>query len=76
MAAEVPDRRRRASLTGITGQDGSSQRTEQGKKISVYGASTKGNTLLQMFSLDHTLIRSAAERNSEKWGKYTAATPA
>lgn len=47
---------------------------EQGKKISVYGASTKGNTLLQVFSLDHTLIRSAAERNSEKWGKYTGAT--
>jgi hypothetical protein len=39
---------------------------EQGKKISVYGAPTKGNTLLQAFSLDHTLIRSAAERNSEK----------
>lgn len=39
---------------------------EQGKEISVYGASTKGNTLLQVFGLDHTLIRSAAERNPEK----------
>ena len=46
----------------------------QGKQISVYGASTKGNTLLQVFGLDHSLIRSAAERNPEKWGKYTVGT--
>ena len=44
---------------------------EQGREISVYGASTKGNTLLQIYGLDHTLIRSAAERNPEKWGKFT-----
>jgi NDP-4-keto-2,6-dideoxyhexose 3-C-methyltransferase len=42
-----------------------------GKIISAYGASTKGNTLLQAFKLDHSIIRSAAERNPEKWGKYT-----
>jgi hypothetical protein len=42
-----------------------------GKTISAYGASTKGNTLLQVFGLDRTLIASAAERNPEKWGKYT-----
>ena len=47
---------------------------EQGKEISVYTASTKGNTLLQVFGLDHTLIRSAAERNPEKWGKHTVGT--
>jgi SAM-dependent methyltransferase len=45
-----------------------------GKETSVYGASTKGNTLLQVFGLDHTMIRSAAERNPEKWGKYTVGT--
>jgi NDP-4-keto-2,6-dideoxyhexose 3-C-methyltransferase len=45
-----------------------------GREISVYGASTKGNTLLQVYGLDHTLIRSAAERNPEKWGKYTVGT--
>jgi len=44
---------------------------ERGNPISIYGASTKGNTLLQVFGLDHTLIHSAAERNPEKWGKYT-----
>ena len=47
---------------------------EQGREISVYGASTKGNTLLQVFAIDHTLIRSAAERNPEKWGKFTVGT--
>jgi NDP-4-keto-2,6-dideoxyhexose 3-C-methyltransferase len=46
----------------------------QGRIVSVYGASTKGNTLLQVFGLDHSLIHSAAERNPEKWGKYTAGT--
>ena len=51
-------------------------RTErrEGREISAYGASTKGNTLLQVFGLDHTMIRSAAERNPEKWGKYTVGT--
>ena len=31
-----------------------------GKRIFVYGASTKGNTLLQYFGLDHTLLGAAA----------------
>jgi NDP-4-keto-2,6-dideoxyhexose 3-C-methyltransferase len=44
------------------------------KEIFAYGASTKGNTLLQVFGLDHDLIRAAAERNPEKWGKYTVGT--
>lgn len=46
----------------------------EGKKIFVYGASTKGNTLLQVFGIDHSLVCAAAERNPEKWGKYTAGT--
>ncbi len=46
----------------------------QGKKIYVYGASTKGNTLLQYFGLDHTLITAAAERNPGKWGRVTVGT--
>jgi len=45
-----------------------------GKKVYVYGASTKGNTLLQYFELDHTLITAAAERNADKWGKVTVGT--
>ena len=46
----------------------------KGKKIYVYGASTKGNTLLQFCNLDHTLIEAAAERNPDKWGKRTIGT--
>jgi NDP-4-keto-2,6-dideoxyhexose 3-C-methyltransferase len=45
-----------------------------GKEIAVYGASTKGNTLLQVFGIDRSMVRSAAERNPEKWGKYTVGT--
>lgn len=47
---------------------------KQGKKVHVYGASTKGNTLLQYFSLDASLIEAAAERNKDKWGLKTVAT--
>ena len=45
-----------------------------GKKIFAYGASTKGNTLLQTFGLDHTAIEAAAERNPDKYGKMTIGT--
>ncbi|MCX6702711.1 MAG: class I SAM-dependent methyltransferase [Candidatus Wolfebacteria bacterium] len=47
---------------------------QKGKKIHVYGASTKGNTLLQYFNLDNTLIKAAAERNADKWGRKTVGT--
>jgi len=43
----------------------------KGKKIYVYGASTKGNVILQYYGLDKKLITAAAERSPEKWGKYT-----
>ncbi len=43
---------------------------KKGKSIAVYGASTRGNTLLQYFALDNTLIDYAVERNEEKWGTY------
>jgi C-methyltransferase C-terminal domain len=42
---------------------------ERNNQISLYGASTKGNTLLQVFGLDRSLIRSAAERNPRKMGQ-------
>lgn len=45
---------------------------EKGKRIHVYGASTRGNTLLQACSLDSKLIEAAAERNTDKWGKKIA----
>lgn len=42
---------------------------EEGKRVYVYGASTRGNTLLQYSRLDNTLITAAVERNPEKYGK-------
>mgnify|MGYP001162611122 FL=1 len=41
-----------------------------GKKIYVYGASTRGNTLLQYYGLNSQFIQAASERNPAKWGKY------
>jgi hypothetical protein len=46
----------------------------KGKKIWCYGASTKGNTLLQYFGLDNTLIDGIAERSFYKWGLKTVGT--
>lgn len=46
----------------------------QGKKIWAYGASTKGNTLLQYFGLDNTLIDGIAERSVYKFGLKTVGT--
>lgn len=40
--------------------------------IWAYGASTRGNTLLQLLGLDSTKIVAIADRNPKKWGKYTA----
>jgi hypothetical protein len=45
--------------------------TSSGKKVYIYGASTKGNTILQYCGIDRTLIAKAADRNPEKWGKRT-----
>jgi len=45
-----------------------------GKKVYVYGASTRGNTLLQYYDLDHHLISAAVDRNPTKWGKKMAGT--
>jgi hypothetical protein len=46
----------------------------KGKTVWVYGASTKGNVILQYYGLDHTLIEAASERSPWKWGKYTVGT--
>jgi len=46
----------------------------EGKKIHIYGASTKGNTILQWCGLDHTVIDYAADRNPDKDGAKTIGT--
>jgi NDP-4-keto-2,6-dideoxyhexose 3-C-methyltransferase len=47
---------------------------KNGKVVYVYGASNRGNTILQYCRLDHTLIRKAADANPEKWGRKTVGT--
>lgn len=44
----------------------------KGKTIWGYGASTKGNTTLQYFGLDNTLIDGIADRSPYKWGLKTS----
>jgi len=44
---------------------------QQKKSIHIYGASTKGNTILQWCGIDHRLIDVAAERNPDKYGART-----
>lgn len=46
----------------------------EGKTVWGYGASTKGNTLLQWFGLDNTLIDGIAERSPYKFGLKTVGT--
>ncbi len=44
------------------------------KSVYAYGASTKGNTLLQFFGLNSQLIKKAVDRDSVKWDKKTVGT--
>lgn len=41
------------------------------KTIHAYGASTKGNVLLQYFAIDNKIIDFVSERNPQKFGCYT-----
>jgi len=47
---------------------------KEGRKVHVYGASTKGNTILQWCGIDNRVIEVAAERNPDKYGAYTIGT--
>ncbi|MEK6744517.1 MAG: class I SAM-dependent methyltransferase [Nitrospirota bacterium] len=47
---------------------------KKGKKIHIYGASTKGNTILQWCGIDSRLIDCAADRNPDKDGAMTLGT--
>jgi hypothetical protein len=46
----------------------------EGKRIHIYGASTKGNTILQWCGLDYRMIEAAADRNPDKNGARTLGT--
>jgi SAM-dependent methyltransferase len=47
---------------------------KEGKKVHVYGASTKGNTILQWCNINSMLVEYAAERNPDKYGASTLGT--
>jgi len=59
----------RDDLTALLGQ-----LRAEGATIHVYGASTKGNTILQFAGIDGDLVDVAADRNPDKWGSETIAT--
>lgn len=42
-----------------------------GRKVYGYGASTKGNTILQWYGLGPDQITGIADKNPDKWGKLT-----
>jgi NDP-4-keto-2,6-dideoxyhexose 3-C-methyltransferase len=57
----------KVDLTRLTIQE----MIKQSDVIDLYGASTKGNTLLQVCGLGPGQIRQAWERSPEKWGRHT-----
>jgi len=63
-AARVSEHRER--LLGLLGA-----LKREGKKILGYGASTKGNVLIQYCGLDSELVPCIAEVNEDKFGAYT-----
>ena len=50
------------------------QAIEKMRTVFVYGASTRGNTLLQVVGLDYRYLSFAVERNPAKWGTKTIGT--
>ena len=64
--ARIDDRRDTLSLL--------SRLRSEGKVIHVYGASTKGNVLLQWYGLNRLWIEAAADRNPDKDGAMTLGT--
>lgn len=50
------------------------QEVRNGKKIFIYGASTRGLVVLQYSGIDKRLIEAATDMNPGKWGKYIIGT--
>ncbi|MBI3987667.1 MAG: methyltransferase domain-containing protein [Lentisphaerae bacterium] len=46
----------------------------KGKRIYIYGASTRGLVVLQYAGIDNTLIDAAVDKNADKWGRYITGT--
>lgn len=50
------------------------EEVKKGKKIFIYGASTRGLVVLQCCGIDKELIKAAVDKNPDKWGKYIVGT--
>jgi hypothetical protein len=50
------------------------EEVKKGRKIFIYGASTRGLVVLQYFGIDKKLINAAVDKNPEKWGKHIVGT--
>jgi len=50
------------------------QEVRKGKKIFIYGASTRGLVVLQYFGIDKELIKATVDKNPDKWDKYIVGT--
>jgi hypothetical protein len=50
------------------------QEVKKGKRIFIYGASTRGLVVLQYCGIDRKLIEAAVDKNPDKWGKYIVGT--
>jgi hypothetical protein len=46
----------------------------RGERVHIYGASTKGNVLLQWYGINRVIVDCAAERNPQKFGSKTLGT--
>lgn len=47
---------------------------QKGKRVFIYGASTRGLVVLQYFGIDKKLIDAAVDKNPDKWRKYIVGT--
>lgn len=47
---------------------------KKGKEIYLYGASTRGNVVLQYFGITPKIATAVADMNKDKWGKKTVGT--
>jgi hypothetical protein len=50
------------------------EENKKGKKIYIYGASTRGLVVLLYAGVNNKLIAAATDKNPEKWGKYIVGT--
>lgn len=48
--------------------------TEQGRRVYIYGASTRGLVVLQYAGIRNDLIPYAVDKNRDKWGRYIVGT--